>query len=102
MLELYAIALGCTLAVELPVVAVAVPGHRRGFLLAVGLLLNLFTHPLACAAYWTGSVPFTLLEILVIVVEAVGFRLVGRLTWIRATGLAIAANTLTAAMSWLF
>ncbi len=100
--ELYPLALALTLAVELPAAAAVAPRGRRSFLLLVALLVNLFTHPLACAIFWEGTTSFVTIEVLVVMAEAIGYRFVGRLDWCRAVGLAVGANCLTAAMSWLF
>ena len=102
MLELYPLALALTLAVELAVVAAFAGRGRRRFVLLVALLVNLFTHPLACAAYWDGIASFTTIEILVVAAETIGYRFAARLDWRRAAALAVGANTVTAAMSWLF
>ena len=46
--------------------------------------------------------PFFVLEVLVVVVEATGFKLVARLDWRRSLKIALLTNLPTAALSHLF
>ena len=104
MTPLYLLALALTLAVELPLVALA-GGPPRGRLVRDALLLNLFTHPLAVLAHRHLAEPgdpwgtaFLAIECLVVLAETGGYRWVSGVSWTRAAGLALLANGVTAAL----
>ncbi len=68
----YFLALGVTIAVEIPLLLVCTPSRDRARVWQIALLLNLFTHPLANLAYWEGLAPLLIIEVGVVVVEALG------------------------------
>ena len=90
-----------TLAIETPLAAWLAPIEERRLVASVAFSLNLFSHPLACAAYWQGLASLPTIEVLVIAVEALGYRLVAKLGWGRALKIALLANIPTAALSLL-
>lgn len=65
------------------------------------ILLNLFSHPLAHLLYDARILDFAGVELLVILVEALGYRLVTRLSWGRAIFFSVVLNGLTVAASFL-
>jgi hypothetical protein len=95
----YLLALGLTLAIELPVAFLGAPRGRRGSILAVAVFLNLLTHPLANQLAWHLPSGFLAIEILVWLVEGCAYRHVGGLSWVRALLIALVANGLTALLS---
>ena len=108
----YLVVLLATLVLELPVVLWL--GGKRA--LPDGLLANLLTHPIA-VALWAIGMPFGfdlwwafyeraghgltrvcelgLVELLVVAVELLIFRLVTRISWRRAAAMALLANLLS-------
>lgn len=111
-LDVYLLALGLTLVVEVPV-AVALAGREKRWKMALDApLLNLFSHPLATLAFFFGGLPlaleadvsplwaFAVVEAGVIAVEALGFWLLTGLSAARATLISLAANGLTIALSF--
>ena len=78
------------------------PAKQRRLVILVAALLNLFTHPLATVAYLQGWGSFTTVEIGVVLVEFLGYWIVGGLRLSRAAAIALVANLPTAALSLLF
>ncbi|MFT7620195.1 MAG: RsiW-degrading membrane proteinase PrsW (M82 family) [Planctomycetota bacterium] len=64
------------------------------------LILNLITHPLAFVLM-ANNAEFAVVEIGVIVVEVVGYRLAGRLTWPQALSLGVLCNLVSLSLSFL-
>jgi len=101
MTDAYALALLLTVLVEcLLALAFARRGERLR-LLAVAFFLNLLTHPLANLASGQ-EFSFLVVEVAVIAIEAVGYRVAAGSTWRRSAGLSLVLNTVTAAMSFAF
>jgi hypothetical protein len=91
----YEAALALTLAVEVPL-AIALAGPARRWRAASDApLLNLLTHPLACAAYLRLAAPLPLVEVVVTLVEAAGYRLVTGLSTRRALLVSVLCNATT-------
>ena len=94
-LSTYFLALGVTIAVEIPLLLVCTPSRDRARVWQIALLLNLFTHPLANLAYWEGLAPLLIIEVGVVVVEALGYFLLTPLSLRRSLALAALANLIT-------
>lgn len=89
-----------TCAVELPIVAMMAQGRRRRAALdAIGA--NLLTHPLAWYSVRTLLLSWLAVEVAVLLVEALAYRTVTRLTWGRALSASALANGITAALSFV-
>ena len=58
-------------------------------------LLNLLSHPLLTWVVWRGVLSVPAAEVGVIMLEAVGYRLLTRLSWPQAVGLSIVLNGVT-------
>ncbi len=92
------LALALTVLIETAIALALGRRHRRRLLLDAPLL-NLLTQPLATAAYLHLDVSLLPLEIAVLLVEAVGYRIVTGLTWSRAFGTSFLCNAATAPLS---
>lgn len=90
-----------TCAVELPILAAIAPAGQRRRAALDSLAANLLTHPLAWYLFGAGLVPWTALEIGVTAVETAAYRVVTRFSWLRAAIAAVAANIVTAALSFV-
>ena len=75
--------------------------RRPDLRLVVGtaLFLNLFTHPLATMMTWNRGWMFGEIELVVLLIETLGYRIVARQSWPRAFGLALVANLVTALLA---
>ena len=93
-------AFALTCAVELPIVAAVAVGRRRRALLDA-FFANLLTHPLAWYSIRTWLLSWLAVEVAVLLVEAIVYRTVTRLTWGRALLAAALANGITAALSFV-
>lgn len=96
--------LGTTLAIEVPIAALAAPRDRRRAAALTSLFANLASHSLASAAmWWIGAdgrtAPWIAIEALVVVLEALAFRFVGRLSWARASAISAVSNVITASLA---
>jgi hypothetical protein len=105
-LALYLPPLLLTLASEVPLAAALSTRALRARTATDALLLNLCTNPptvfshlslVAVGVPWQGS--FALVEIVVLLTESLGYRLVTRLPWSRAFVLAAVCNGVSAALS---
>ncbi|MFG0320488.1 MAG: hypothetical protein ACF8XB_24665 [Planctomycetota bacterium JB042] len=84
-----------TVAIEVPLAAALAPRGRRRRIVLDAFLLNTFTHPIltvAVRAEWIGFGPG---EILVWIVEAIGYRAVTGLATGRALLVSTIANGIT-------
>ena len=90
----YAAALLATIGIETALARLLLPGAWARLRLDVPLL-NLLTHPVLTWAVWRGVLPLALGEVLVMVAEAIGYRLLTRLTWRQAVLLSVALNAVT-------
>jgi len=71
----YLTLLVATVLIELPLALLLAPRNARNRLIPVVVLLNGFTHPLAAiAVYWSGA-HLLIVELLVFLAEAAGYRL---------------------------
>lgn len=93
----YLPALLATLALELPIVAVAFRGRDRRRALQIAIAVNLLTHPLVTLAAWHLEVEHAWLEAAVIVVEALAYDLLLPTRPWRALLVSLLAN----ATSWI-
>lgn len=96
----YASLLALTALFELPAAASLSESADRGRVVLCALLLNMFTHPVAWIACVDLQLPFAAVEGAVIAVEAVGYCLVGALSWRRAAAVALLANGATIGLSF--
>jgi len=96
----YPAALALTLALELVIVGLLAPRGRRGEVLFACVCVNLLSHPPA-AWLLVGGVKMEALEVGVLALETLGYRLALGPGWRRAGGLALAANGITWALSYL-
>lgn len=92
--------LGLTIAVELGIAMVLCRGQRADVARAL-VLLNLVSHPLATWCVEEALLSWGTAELLVVALEAAGYASVTRLSWRRATALALACNAATAALSFV-
>ena len=92
--------LGLTIVVELGIAMVLCRTRRREVAQAL-VLLNLVSHPLATWCVEEALLSWGTAELLVVALEAAGYACVTRLPWHRALLLAIACNTVTAALSFI-
>lgn len=95
----YLLWLGLTLAVEATIVAALAPRGARRTTLAVALLANLCTHPLATLAAEHTLLPWMALELLVAAAEAAALARLAGLRPARAALAAGAANLSTALLA---
>ncbi len=84
-----------TVALELPLASALAPVGQRRRVALDGLLLNLFTHPLAWGAVVGLGWPLLPVEVGVTAAEAVGYRAVSGLGWGRASLVSVLCNGLT-------
>lgn len=94
----YETALALTLAVEVPLALALVGEGARRRAAWDAPLLNLLTHPLACAAYVRLAAPLAAVEVVVTLVEAAGYRWVTGLTARRALLVSAVCNAVTTAI----
>ncbi len=98
----YEVALALTLLIEVPMALALVGASARRRALWDAPLLNLLTHPLACAAYLRLAAPLLLVEVVVTLVEAAGYRWVTGLSARRALLVSTVCNVTTTALGVLF
>lgn len=94
----YEAALALTLLVEVPMALALVGAAARRRAAWDAPLLNLLTHPLACAAYVRLAAPLLLVEVVVTLVEAAGYRWVTGLSARRALLVSLLCNATTTAI----
>jgi len=102
MFATYLLTLSATILVELGVVWLLAPLALRRTCVATALFANLLTHPLATHAVILGGAGFWEVELGVIVVEYLAFRLVARQPARTSVRLAVLANGLTIALTLAF
>ena len=90
----YAAALLGTIAIETGLARVLAPGDWQRLRLDTPLL-NLLSHPLLTLVVWNGVLSVPTAELGVILLETVGYRVLTRLAWPRAIGLAVVLNGVT-------
>jgi hypothetical protein len=88
-------ALGLTIFVEGAVVTLVQRRDLRRVLLAA-ILVNACTQPIASALYQYGVAPWLAIEIAVILLETVLYRLLLSLGWARAAAISLLANAASA------
>lgn len=96
----YLLTLFATILLELPITAALAPRGTRRLMVLTMSSLNLFTHPIATLLAWHGAAFFPV-EAIVTAIELVGLHVVGKVSWSRATAIAVAANSLTAIVAIL-
>ncbi|MBI5850269.1 MAG: hypothetical protein HZB39_04410 [Planctomycetes bacterium] len=89
-----------TVTVEVPLAIALAPQAFKRRIALDALLANLMTHPAAWFVIGHGMLGWWPTECAVTIAEAFVFRAVTGLTWPRATVLAVAANGVTAALSF--
>lgn len=94
-------AFALTCAVEVPIVVAIAPRGRRARTAADAFAANLLTHPLAWLLVGNGILPWLVVEVLVLLVEAAVYRGVTRLAPARAFTAAGVANLVTASLSFV-
>ena len=99
MSEVYPLYLAATVICELLVAFVWARAMKRAFPWVDLLIVNVISHPIAFML--TGDVPFWLIESGVILVEALGYRVLTRLTPVAALGLSLLTNLVTIALSFV-
>ena len=96
----YALALLATIVIETGLARVLLP--RAWDRLRVDVpLLNLLSHPLLTWALWRDAVSIPTGEVLVMALEAVGYRVLTRLPWPVAILLSLVLNAVTWALGAL-
>lgn len=91
----------CTVAVELPLVALVAPRGQRRRAAVDSIAANLLTHPLAWFTFGSGLLPWAVVEAGVAGVEFAVYRFVTQLRWPVAAAAALIANAVTAALSFV-
>lgn len=91
----------CTVAVELPLVALVAPRGQRRRAAVDSIAVNLLTHPVAWYLVGASLLPWTVVEAGVAGVEMVAYHLVTPLRWPRAAAASLLANAVTAALSFV-
>ena len=94
-------AFALTCAIELPVVVLIAGRGLRRRAAVDSLAANLLTHPAAWYLVRSTGVPWLAAEVVVAAVELLVYRRVTRLTWLRAAAASVAANGVTAALSFV-
>lgn len=94
----YEVALALTLLIEVPLALALVGAGARRRAAFDAPLLNLLTHPLACAAFLRLAAPMAAVEIAVTLVEAAGYRWVTGLDARRALLVSSLCNLTTTAL----
>lgn len=94
-------AFALTCAVEVPIVVAMAGRGRRRRTVADAFAANLLTHPLAWLLVGHGILPWLVVEVLVLLVEALVYRGVTRLPPARAFAAAGLANLITASLSFV-
>ncbi|MDA1263470.1 MAG: hypothetical protein O2816_00155 [Planctomycetota bacterium] len=98
----YPALLGLTVLTELVIAAVFAPRERRSSFLLVCVLVNAITHPLAFALHGASAVgSMAAIEVGVILLEALGYRLAAKASPARALTVATIANGVTWMLSFL-
>jgi len=101
-LGLYALTLACTVSIEAALVAAFGPRRDTLAALRAAVCVNLASHPPATALAALGGVNWLLVEILVVIFEALALRAAlgwpARRVWL----LSLAANSVTAALALLW
>ncbi len=96
----YALALLATIVLETGLARVLLP--RAWDRLRVDVpLLNLLSHPLFTWAVWRNAISIPTGEALVMILEAIGYRVLTRLPWSVAILLSLALNAVTWALGAL-
>ena len=95
-------AFALTCAIELPVVALIASRGLRRRAAGDSLAANLLTHPAAWYLVRSAGLPWFAAEIGVAAIELLVYRRVTRLSWLRAAAASLAANGVTAALSFVF
>ncbi|MBN1477565.1 hypothetical protein JXA47_12490 [Candidatus Sumerlaeota bacterium] len=105
----YAFPLVFTLVIELPLATELVPRGQRRRTLLDAFLINIFTNPLAVFFHRLLAtpgipygLPFLLIEIVVILTEALLYRSVTRLPWGRAALVSSACNVASAGIGVVY
>jgi hypothetical protein len=103
MMSVYAVALLFTLVIELPLAAALVQRDRRRRTLLDAFLINIFTNPLAVFFHRLLAkpgvpygIPFLIIEVVVVIAEALLYRGVTRLPWRRAVLVSVVCNVVSA------
>lgn len=98
-LGLYALTLASTVSIEAPLVAAFGPRRDTLAALRAAVCVNLASHPPATALAGLAGVDWLLVEVLVVVFEALALR--AALGWParQAWGLSLAANSVTAGLA---
>ena len=94
-------AFALTCAVEVPIVVAMARRGRRRRAVADAFAANLLTHPLAWLLVGHGILPWLVVEVLVLLVEAIVYRTVTRFPPARAFAAAGRANLITASLSFV-
>ncbi len=96
----YWVALLLTIACELAIALALTRRCDRMSVTRACLLVNLLTHPAANWIVRGGTAPMELVEVAVLIAEAIGYRWVLGWRWSRATMLALACNAVTWLLSY--
>lgn len=94
----YSMALMMTIGLEVAVVAAVGHWHRTVALVplvSTCFALNLLTHPLANLLRIAASVPILPLELVIVLVEAIGYRVICQLPIKKSLTISVLANSLS-------
>lgn len=83
-----------TLLLELPVVLLCYRSQWKT-VLPVTILLNFFTWPLLTLLFCNTHIPLLILEVAVLITEAIGFKIFFRGSWQKALLVSLGANALS-------
>ncbi len=87
--------LALTIVIEVLVAWLFAPRAQRKQVLTACVVMQVFTHPLACAAVYYAEAPVSPVEVVVIVVEVLLYCALTKFTLRRAIGLAWVANVVS-------
>lgn len=90
-----------TVAVEVPIAVALAPRSMRRRMALDAFLVNLASHPAAWLLLARGLLDWWSTETLVALAECFAYRAVTGVAWPRAAGIALAANGVTAALSFI-
>lgn len=97
----YVLTLASTLALELPIAAALAPPGARRRVVAAAAWTNLLSHPFATLAVTRAGWPLLPVEVGVVAVEWLAYRVAVPLSWRRALAVSALCNAVTTGVALL-